>query len=317
MLAGQLVRPTGLDRLAAWCRDALANDADAGLLDGLAGWYAGPPLAGPDLQPGSALFPDAGYAVLRPPASADGGPRPEEQGWAWLAVVDYGPHGGSHGHLDKLALYLYGDGIEWQPDPGVVPYASRLRHDVYRSTRAHPAFSVDGAEQAECIGRLLHWDGTSVTVSADDAYPGAQARRHVAVLDAGLPDAGLLDILHLCADRERELALHLRPAVPTTATAHGTTWRTSWGGTLTAVHAASVPSRLELVPAWAPADDPSRPNHWLDWTAIAAEAVFVTLWLPGPDTGAAVSISASDQAVTVHRGEEQITRYDLTAGGQP
>ncbi len=83
-------------------------------------------------QPGPVtVYPTTGYAVLR--------------GSGLHAVVDFGPHGGSHGHRDKLALYLYGANTPWQPDPGQVPYAHRGWRQHYASTAAHPTFSVDGS----------------------------------------------------------------------------------------------------------------------------------------------------------------------------
>ncbi|MPZ25005.1 MAG: hypothetical protein GEV12_00760 [Micromonosporaceae bacterium] len=309
-LAGQLVATRALDGLAGWCREVLAGTDDAGLLDGPAGWFAGPPLPSRGSgRPGSVVFGQAGYAVLRPPDAS------------WLAVLDFGPHGGSHGHLDKLALYLYGDRVAWQPDPGVVPYGSRMRHDVYRTTRAHPTFSVDGAEQAECAGRLLRWTGdppAAVVAAADHAYPGVFARRHLVVFDGGLPDGGLLDVLELRADRERALAVHLRPAVPVTVRAEAGRWRTDWEGAvpLAGWHACSVASELAVVPGWAPADDPSRPIRWLDWTASAPAAVFATLWLAGHPAGVPVplSLEVTSQAVTVHRPDGASDRYLLTPG---
>lgn len=120
-------------------------------------------LAELDLHPesradGVTVFPDAGYAVLR--------------GGGIHAVVDFGSHGGAHGHQDKLALYLYGPSAAWQPDPGQVPYGSRSWRAHYAETRSHPTFSVDGLDQAECSGVLVAHDDTSITVRCDGAYPG-------------------------------------------------------------------------------------------------------------------------------------------------
>jgi hypothetical protein len=308
-LAGQLVRTRVLDRLAGWCRQVLAGSDEAGLLDGPAGWFGGPPLPDRAGTTGPVVFRRAGYAVLRPGDIS------------WLAVLDFGPHGGSHGHLDKLSLYLYGDRVAWQPDPGVVPYGSPLRRDVYRTTRAHPTFSVDGAEQAECAGRLLRWAGdgpsTAVVAAADDAYPGIRARRHLVVV-AG----GLLDVLELAARAggyEHRLAVHLRPAVPVRVRAEDGSWRTDWGGAvpLAARHACSVAARLAPVPGWAPADDPSQPQQWLDWTTRARAAVFATVWLPGHHAGEPLplSLEVTAQAVTIHRPDRASYHY-VTAGAQ-
>ncbi|WP_407111655.1 heparinase II/III family protein [Streptomyces sp. DSM 116494] len=82
-------------------------------------------------------FPDAGFAVFRSAGVH--------------ALLDAGPHGGGHGHQDKLSLYLYADdGTAWQPDSGQVPYAHRNLRRHYASTFAHPTFRVDGTEQRPC-----------------------------------------------------------------------------------------------------------------------------------------------------------------------
>ncbi|MSS74006.1 MAG: hypothetical protein EXS64_21355 [Candidatus Latescibacteria bacterium] len=54
-------------------------------------------------KPESRLFPDSGYAVLR-------AERPE----AYL-LLKYGPHGGGHGHPDKLSLILHACGPRSRP----------------------------------------------------------------------------------------------------------------------------------------------------------------------------------------------------------
>jgi hypothetical protein len=318
-LARQFVRTDALAPLAAWCQEVLSRTGATGALVGRSGWFTGlPPSGEPAGTPatqGSRLFPDAGYAVVRP---AHG---------TWQAVLDFGPHGGSHGHLDKLSLYVYGAGVAWQPDPGVVPYGSRLRHDVYRTTRAHPAFSVDDTEQAECAGTLVRWiedSGRTIAVAeVDTAYPGVVARRHLVVVDR--LRGGMLDILELHADRPRRLKAHIRPAVPVTVEVRQGGWGTFWGGAtaLTAVHACSGRAALEVVPGWSPASDPAAPNHWLDWTVTADRAVFATFWMPGFSPGpgslgpttALPSLRVSVTDVTVHDDtRERETRYDLTTG---
>ena len=232
----------------------------------------------PAADSGSRVFADVGYAVLRPP------------GREWMALVDFGPHGGSHGHLDKLALYLYGPGVSWQPDYGVGPYASP-RRAMYRSTSAHPTFSVDGADQRETTGHLLGWSADDARVVArfgcDDAYPGVTAVRHVE-LDA----QGVFDVVQLRAAAERDFAVHFRPDVAVAVRATPGGWRTDWGGAmpLACAHASSVPARLEPVPGWGPADDPQRHRRWLDWSTHAQEALFVTQWCPGVGRDGAVDV---------------------------
>ncbi|OLS98709.1 hypothetical protein BJF90_40645 [Pseudonocardia sp. CNS-004] len=163
------------------------------------------------------VYRDAGYAVLY---------RNGVQ-----AIVDYGPHGGSHGHLDTLALYLYGDDVAWQPDPGQVPYGHAYWRRHYASTAAHPTFSVDGLDQAECAGELVSAGAEEVTVACGTAYEGVSAVRRVVLA----PDGTLRDELSVTTDRPRRIAAHLRPDVPLTArTDPDGTVRTSWAPRCTA-----------------------------------------------------------------------------------
>ncbi|MQA24484.1 MAG: hypothetical protein GEU94_03230 [Micromonosporaceae bacterium] len=205
------------------------------------------------------VFRDVGYAVLR--------------GAGIHAIVDFGPHGGSHGHRDKLALYLYGATTPWQPDPGQVPYGHREWREHYASTAAHPTFSVDGGEQAECTGRLEVADASGVTAVCDAAYPGVTARRRVA-LDGDV----LLDELTVAADRPRRIALHLRPDVRLTVSAGQTRW--AGAERLHGWHECACPSAaLVARPGPGPADDPQRVRTHVDWVVPdATEVTFRSIY---------------------------------------
>ncbi|MDG4766790.1 heparinase II/III family protein [Solwaraspora sp. WMMD406] len=203
------------------------------------------------------LYPETGYAVL--------------SGSGLRAVVDFGPHGGAHGHLDKLALYLYGDDTPWQPDPGQVPYGHRGWRGHYASTAAHPTFAVDGLDQAECAGHLIGHDSRSVAVGCDTAYPGVSARRHLT-----LRDGELVDELTVETDRPRRITAQLRPDVDLTVRAGGDgTLETVWRGrqTLRGRHSVSAAAGLLYRPGPGPADDPQRIRSWVDWTATDATTV--------------------------------------------
>ncbi|MBN1770442.1 MAG: heparinase II/III family protein [Deltaproteobacteria bacterium] len=98
-----------------------------------------------DLAFGSLLFPDAGYAVLRTGAGDD----------ASYLALDYGPHGGWHGHYDKLGFVLYARGAQLAIDPGTQSYAAPT-HDTWdKVTVAHNTVVVDETTQAEATG-VLH-----------------------------------------------------------------------------------------------------------------------------------------------------------------
>ncbi|NLU79220.1 hypothetical protein HCA58_12690 [Micromonospora sp. HNM0581] len=203
------------------------------------------------------VHPETGYAVLR--------------GSGLHAVLDFGPHGGSHGHLDKLALYLYGADTPWQPDPGQVPYAHRGWREHYASTAAHPTFSVDGIDQAECAGYLIGHDDRSVSVGCDTAYPGVSARRQLT-----LHDGALIDELTVETDRATRITSQLRPDVDLTVlAAGGGALETIWRGrqTLRGQHTASTDTVVLCRPGPGPADDPQRVRTWVDWTAVDATTV--------------------------------------------
>lgn len=203
------------------------------------------------------VYPDAGYAVLHAACGIH-------------AIVDYGPHGGAHGHLDTLSLYLYGDRVAWQPDPGQVPYGHAGWRRHYASTAAHPAFSVDGLDQAECAGELVETGPDGVTVACAGAYDGVRAVRRVALA----PDGALHDELTVTADRPRRIAAHLRPDVPLSVRiGPDGSATTVWDGSLRGTHTASVPARFAARPGPGPADDPQRTRTHVDWVAEDAAAV--------------------------------------------
>ncbi|HXH36138.1 MAG TPA: heparinase II/III family protein [Plantibacter sp.] len=277
VLAGQLWDSTGLDTVEAWARSRI-GDAHDGLEDLLEGWFDGPPLAtAHPVDPSertSVLFADVGFAVLR-------------SGETTLqAVLDAGPHGGPHGHLDTLALYLYGDGVAWQPAPGVPPYGSALRRGHYARTTAHPTIRVDDADQSESSGRVDWWsvgtDSTLIRASSSEAIDGVDLERRVEAVD-GL----LIDVFRATgADGSaRRFTSALRPAVPFEVVQDGGTWRTRWAGprgrTLHGHHVADVPSELVDAPGRGPSDDPAVPLAVGDWTAEASRVTFVSVFAEG------------------------------------
>lgn len=277
-------------------------------------WF-GPPMpmviTGPLGPPCRAarLFPDAGYAVLH-----GGGVR---------AVLDFGPHGGSHGHLDKLALYLYGQTAPWQPAFGVPPYGHPLRKAYYARTAAHPTLTVDGCDQAEATGRLLYWrpgDGGQHSplcgVGAEaDVFPGVRFERHVRT-DIGF----LIDVVRVAAENRREFELHLRTDVDVVVRHAADGAETHWPGDggLTGLHKAlctvsgtntdsgsgsgggSVGAVLCTGAALGPADDPQRSRPHLRWRAFAETAVFASVYAPAGSSVAGLRLELSGAELTVH-----------------
>jgi hypothetical protein len=125
----------------------------------------------------SVLFPQAGYAALR--AGTDD-PR-------YLAF-DFGPHGGWHGHYDKLGYVSFGLGKTLATDPSTHSYSSSL-HDAWdRTTVAHNTVVVDEHNQAEATGNLHRYIGlpslSVATADAGSAYPNRATSARTLALTA-------------------------------------------------------------------------------------------------------------------------------------
>ncbi|MBE7559630.1 heparinase II/III family protein [bacterium] len=124
-----------------------------------------PPLA-------SVNFPAQGVVQLR------GGRDPGS-----AVMLDYGPHGGGHGHFDKLQLLAYIGGRERLIDPGTVRYSLPVHGGWYRQTLAHNTVVVDGESQRATEGQLLRMDRTELgdwaRAAADMAYAGVRMDRTV------------------------------------------------------------------------------------------------------------------------------------------
>lgn len=256
-LARQFTSAVDLSAVAAHARAEVGPEYD-GLEDRFDGWFSGAP------RTGSSPARDftSCYAVVRTAGIH--------------AVLDHGPHGGSHGHHDKLALYLYGATTPWQPDPGQVPYGHAQWRAHYKSVVSHPTVRIDGLEPAEATGELTHDDG-SVTAAVDGWYDGVRATRQLIAADNYL-----LDIVRVTADREREIVLQFRPDADLTVEVGPRATRTTWVGDekLYGYHRGDgVPVTR---PGPGPADDPQRTRTWIDWTVTGTEATFCTVYSTTP-----------------------------------
>jgi len=101
--------------------------------------------------------------------------------------LDYGPHGGGHGHADKLTIILFALNRQLAPDPSRLAYAAPLHGSWYRQTFAHNTVCVDQKSQRAAEGRLTLFDsqpGLAVArAECDTAYPGVMMKRTIAVTD--------------------------------------------------------------------------------------------------------------------------------------
>jgi len=155
----------------------------------------------------SRLFPDSGYAVLRAGA-------PE----AYL-LLKYGPHGGGHGHPDKLSLILHACGAPVSPDLGTPGYGIALNQTWYRRTVSHNTVVIDGLSQPPNEGRLNRFDGSGeggfLVADAgvaweEGSYKGVRMRRVVLVKKAKgerqkAKGIYFIDLFAVTCDRQRQI----------------------------------------------------------------------------------------------------------------
>jgi hypothetical protein len=173
------------------------RDSDYALLYGVPD--AGRPFLS-EAAPASQNYPASGYAIL----TAGKG---NEATWFCL---DYGPHGGGHGHPDKLGFVLYGLGQIIAPDPGTANYGVPIQGGWYRTTIAHNTLTVDETSQKATEGQceaFLAADGFSAVMAhAGNIYDGVSFRRTAALIG----DKVLVFIDQIHADQERtfDLAYH-------------------------------------------------------------------------------------------------------------
>ena len=102
-------------------------------------------------------------------------------------LLQYGPHGGGHGHLDKLNVVLYANGRGAGPGPGICNYSLDESHGWYRQTVSHNTVVVDQVSQNRISGQLEGFE-TSARVqvadaSAHDYQHGVRMRRTVILVD--------------------------------------------------------------------------------------------------------------------------------------
>ena len=90
----------------------------------------------------------SGFAVLRPelPTGSPG-----------ELLLKYGPHGGGHGHADKLALSIYGGGRRWGADLGTPGYGIAINDSWYRHTLSHSTIVLEGEEQPPATGEARRY----------------------------------------------------------------------------------------------------------------------------------------------------------------
>ena len=127
------------------------------------------------------VFEDSGNAVLR---AAPGD---------HYAAFKFGPHGGGHGHYDKLNFLSFWRGAMMAVDPGTQSYAAPTHASWDKTTVAHNTVVVDERTQAEAAGRL-HSFAFLPSVSAVRADAGEAYRQADLIRTLILTPEYLLDV---------------------------------------------------------------------------------------------------------------------------
>lgn len=130
----------------------------------------------------SFIFDGTGYAIMR-------GGSPKDP---WYLALDYGEHGGWHGHFDKLGYAFYARGQMMGLDPGSHSYALPL-HDTWdKSTPAHNTVAVDETDQSEATGTLERFvtlpGSTFAHTSTENAYSNVGLHRSIVMRDGYVLD---------------------------------------------------------------------------------------------------------------------------------
>jgi hypothetical protein len=145
----------------------------------------------------SANLPESGYAIL---SQGTGGNA------TWLCFK-YGPHGGGHGHPDKLNFILASKGEVVGYDPGTTRYGLPAQSGWYKTSLAHNVLVVDETSQASAEGQCLDFGqcaGVDYCVAnAGEIYEGVHHVRSVALVDENL----VLVVDQITSDSERMLDL--------------------------------------------------------------------------------------------------------------
>lgn len=159
-------------------------------------WFGVPKLpSSRQVHRSSANHPRSGYAILT---------KGKGDQATWLCVK-YGPHGGGHGHPDKLSFVLYAKGRVIGIDPGTCRYGLPIRHEWYTATLAHNTLTIDEQSQKPAEGRCIAFgaeNGVDYAVcEAGPIHDGVRFARTAALVGENL----LVCVDQISADAEHTL----------------------------------------------------------------------------------------------------------------
>jgi heparinase II/III-like protein len=124
-------------------------------------------------EPESINFETPGIAALR------SGPLVTQT----MALVDYGPHGGDHGHYDKFGLTVWIGGVPLIREGGHIGYKDPWYRGWYQRTLAHSTVLRDGLDQdaladsADLLRFTKANGSTLLEVRTSEAYPSSTLQR--------------------------------------------------------------------------------------------------------------------------------------------
>ena len=133
----------------------------------------------------SALLGESGLAVLRSqtPGRIRSGIVPDN-----CLMMDFGPHGGWHGHPDKLNVFFWLHGRAVTEDPGCIRYGNPRHWGWYRSTLAHNTVRIDGRNQGYSTCDLLAFETNAERSVVVASFSGSRPKK---VPDDGPVAAGV------------------------------------------------------------------------------------------------------------------------------
>lgn len=127
-------------------------------------------------------FTGTGLAALRSVGQADPS----------MILMDYGEHGGFHGHPDKLGITAWLNGYPVLQEAGAVGYGLDAADGYFKRSLAHNTVLIDGHDQVASSGRFRgYWsngEDSWLLASADEAYAATSFRRQIANVKAKLVD---------------------------------------------------------------------------------------------------------------------------------
>lgn len=145
-------------------------------------------------------FEGSGYAILR---------EGKDENATWLCLK-YGPHGGGHGHPDKLNFVLCSGGRMLAVDPGTAAYGVPIQQEWYRTTLAHNTLTVDEANQNPTTGSCLAFGAvprlSAVLADAGHIADGVTYRRAAALFGESL--VLVLDLVESDKEHTYDVAYH-------------------------------------------------------------------------------------------------------------